>query len=276
MPKRRVLLAGVLLSLGVLLWPGCTPMSNRLYVERHPEYRGINRVAIFLERWPIYRQLKRGGEMHEDFIDQNTPFLNAWERARRLPPRAVDVLDVDDRLMGELLLEAFRRKGYQPFIARLPSPGVETPATLMARYLVLDPGVDAFLFCFYSPTLYFASAEKVPSGRGWRSYTIKEIVRRLNPGGEGVIWAGPHARNAPPDSITHAFVYLSMSLFRARDNRLLWAVAGSQVRGRMRVLVWGCPPEPTQENYWADVTVIRRLMINNLRCRLRYLIPDSF
>jgi hypothetical protein len=276
MKRGLVLLAVLFLGLGLLVLPSCTPMSNRPYVERHPEYRGVNRVAIFLQRWPVYRKLKGRGEMQLDFIDKNTPFLNAWEQAQRIPPRAVDVQDFDEGLMGDLLLEALRYKGYNPFIAEMLSAGPETPALIMAKYLVLDPEVDGFLFCFYSPTLYYSNATKVPPDHHIRSYPLQEIVHTINPGGDGVMWAGPRAGRAPPDSISHAFVYLSMTLFKARDNQMLWTVSGSQVGGKMRVLVWACPPEPAEEDYWADVAVIQRLMVKNVRCRLRHLIPDAF
>lgn len=275
--KRGYLLAAVLwLSLGAALGPACTPMSNRPYVERHPENRGVNRIAVFLQRWPVYRQLQGEGEMQLNFITKNTPFLNAWEPADRIPPRAVDVKDIDDHLMGQLLLEGLRNKGYKPFIAEMESGDRQAVAEIMAKYLVVDPRVDGFLFCFYSPTLYFSSADRVPSDRQRRSYSLQEIVRTLRPGGGGVIWAGPQAGRSRPDSISHAFVYLSMTMFKALDNQVLWTVSGSQVGGKLRALVWECPPEPTEEDYWADVTVIKRLMVKNVRCRLRYMIPDAF
>uniref|UniRef100_A0A7C3WJ60 Lipoprotein n=1 Tax=Desulfobacca acetoxidans TaxID=60893 RepID=A0A7C3WJ60_9BACT len=271
-----ILLAAFLPALGGLTLASCTPMSNRPYVERYPEYRGIRRVAVFLQRWPVYSKLKGEGVTELDFIQKDTPFLNALEPAERLDPRAVDVKDIDDGLMGQLLLEAFRYKGYDPFLAEIASSDQETVAGIMARYLDIAPRVDGFLFCFYSPTLYFSRAEKVPPDHRFRSYYLQEIAHLLNPGGDRVIWAGPRAGRALPNSITHAFIYLAMSLFNARDFRMLWAVAGSQTGGRLRVLLWDCPPEPTEEDYWADVKTIRRLMVNNLRCRLRHLIPDAF
>lgn len=276
MMRRLFLTAGLVTALSVLMLGSCTPMSNRPYVERHPEYRGIRRVAIFLQRWPVYCKFRGEGETEPGFIKTDTPFLNAWEPADRPNPRAVDVRDIDDGLMGQLLLEAFRNKGYEPFVAEMTFPAVETTAGIMAKYQVLDPRVDAFLFCFYSPTLYFSHPGKVPPGHHLRSFSLQEIVHSLNPKGDGVVWAGSRAGRARPDSISHAFVYLSMTLFRAADYRVLWTVADSQVGGRLRVLVWDCPPEPTDQDYWADIKTIRRLMVNNVRCRLRYLIPDAF
>jgi hypothetical protein len=275
MTRGHALIAVVLVSLGAFIIPGCTPMSNRPFVEKYADYRGINRIAVFLERWPIYRQLQGHGEMQLDFITKDTLFFNAWEPADRIPPRAVDVKDIDDHLMAQLLLDALQSKGYEPFIAGMVSGGRESVAEIMAKYLVFDSQVDGFLFCFYSPTLYFSSPDKVPPEQQ-RSYSLTEIAQILNPRGGRVVWAGPQAVRSRPDSISHAFIYLSMTMFKALDNQVLWTVAGSQVGGRLRVTVWDCPPEFSEEDYRTDVTVIRRLMINNVRCRLRYMIPDAF
>ncbi len=251
-------------------------MSNRPYVERHPEYRGVNRVAVFIQRWPVYRQLQGQGGMQLEFISKGTPFLNAWQPADRLPPRAVDVQDIDDALMGELLLEALRNKGHKPFLAEVMSPVQETAADVMAKYLAAEPGIDGFLFCFYTPSLYFSQAAKTPPDHGKRSYSLTEIIRTLNPGGDQVVWAGPQAGRAPPDSISHAFIYLSMTMFKGADQQVLWSVSDSQVGGKLRGLVWDCPPEPTEEDYRVDAALIRRLMVNNVRCRLRRLVPEAF
>lgn len=275
--KRRLRLHAALgLVAGLLALPACTPMSNRSYVERHPEYRGIERVAVFVQRWPVYRQIQGQGEMQLEFISKSTPFLNAWSPADRLPPRAVDVADIDDALMGELLLEALRNKGHDPFLAEAMAPGRETPAGVMGRFLTVAPEIDAFLFCFYAPTLYFSRDDKAPADRGSRSYSLAEIIRTLNPRGDQVVWAGPRAGRAPPDSISHAFIDLSMTLFKAGDQQVLWTVSGSQVGGRLRGMVWNCPPEPTEEDYPVSAAQIRRLMVDNVRCRLRRLTPQAF
>jgi hypothetical protein len=274
--RRSVLLVALVTLAGLLALSACTPMSNQPYTARYPEYRGVSRVAVFLQRWPMHRRLKGQGEMQLEFITKTTPFYNAWEPADRLPPRAVDVQDIDDGLMGELLLEGLRNKGYKPFIAEMITPGPETVAQVMARYQTLDPDVDAFLFCFYAPTLYYSNPDKTPLERGNRSYYLTEIIHSLNPGGEGVMWAGPRAGRSRPDSISHAFVYLTITMFKAGDHQRLWTVSGSQVGGRPRPMVWDCPPEPTDSDYWADVTIIRRLLVNNVRCRLRRLIPEAF
>jgi hypothetical protein len=275
---KRLVLSKITFSLlaGMLALPACTPMSNRPYVERHPEYRGVNRVAVFIQRWPVYHRLQGQGEMQLEFITKSTPFLNAWEPAGRLPPRAVDVQDIDDALMGELLLEVLRDKGHAPFIAEIMSPAPETAADIMAKYQAAAPDIDAFLFCFYAPTLYLSHTAKTPPDHGNRSYSLAEIIRTLNPGGDKVIWAGPRAGRAPADSFSHAFIYLSMTMFKAADHQVLWTVSGSQVGGKLRGLVWDCPPEPTEEDYRADADLMRRLMVNNVRCRLRRLVPEAF
>jgi hypothetical protein len=276
MNRRRLIKTALFLLAGVLGLAACTPMSNRPYVERYPEYRGVNRVAVFLQRWPVNRTLRGQGEMQLEFITKNTPFLNALIPAERLPPRAVDVQDIDDRLMAAMLLEAFRNKGYDAFIAEMPSIRRETVAEVMARHRTLDPHVDAYLFCFYSPALFFSSAAKMPTDHRNRSFSLIEIIHALRPGEDRVIWAGSRAGSASPDSISHAFVYLSMTMFKADDRLVLWTMNDSQVAGRLRVMVWECPPDPVEEDYWADAVLIQRLMVNNVRCRLRRLIPDAF
>jgi hypothetical protein len=276
MIRRLAFFSLVSLFTGMLALTACTPMSNRSYVERHPEYRGVNRVAVLIQRWPCYRQLPGHGEMQLEFITKSTPFLNAWKPAERLPLRAVDVEDIDDAMMGALLLETLRDKGHTPFIAEVISPRQEMVADIMAKYLLVDPQIDAFLFCFYSPTLFFSHAARTPLDRGNRSYGLAEIIHALVPHGNKVIWAGPRAERAPSDSISHAFVYLSLTMFKAADRQVLWTVTDSQVGGKLRGLVWDCPPEPTEEDYWADAALIRRLMMNNVRCRLRRLVPQAF
>jgi hypothetical protein len=161
-------------------------------------------------------------------------------------------------------------------MAEIVSPRQETAAEIMAKYRLADPDVDGFLFCFYAPTLYFSRAAKTPPDHHNRSYYLTEIIHTLNPGGDKVIWAGPRAGRAPPDSISHAVIYLSITMFKAADQQMLWAVSGSQVAGKLRGLVWECPPEPTEEDYWTDVDLIRRLMVNNARCRLRRFVPEAF
>jgi hypothetical protein len=146
----------------------------------------------------------------------------------------------------------------------------------MAKCEAINRRVDAILFYFYSPTVFYAEAKATPKGHPKRSYSLQEIIETLNPGGNYVTWAGPNAAQAPPSSISHAFMFVSLTLFRVRDWRPLWEVADSQIGGSMRVKLAQCPPAATDHNYPADAGIIQRLMCSNVTCRLRHLIPDAF
>lgn len=267
------LVAGVLLLLS-----SCTLLSNRSYVQQYPQYRGIRRVAVFVQRWPAYQQLPNQNDPGADFIKKSTLFTGPWHSAGLINPRAVDILDINDEMAATLLTQVLTEKGYKPFVSGVfpPNPGSITVEEIMATSQAVDREVDAFLFCFYSPVLFCAKAQDTPKEHDRRSYGLDELIGILNPGGSQVIWGGPSAAQAPPNSISHAFIYVSLTMFRAIDWRPLWEVADSQLGGRMRVNLVRCLPLPTEENYPADAGVIKRLMCNNLTCRLRHFIPDSF
>jgi len=262
----------------LLILPSCSFFSNRDYVQAHPEYQGTRRIVIFIQRWPFYLQRPGQSEVGADFIKTRTLFYGSFEPAAHLNPRAIDIQDIDDHLIGEVLVKVLKKKGYEPFIVDMPpaASGADTAANLMARYQALDRQVDAFLFCFYSPTLFLAHARSTPQDRGTRSYGLEEIIQILQPGSRSVIWAGPRVALAPPNSISHAFIYLSLTLFKALDWQPLLEVADSQVGGKVRPRLPECLPAPTDLNYWADAGIIQRLMLQNLECRLRHIIPDSF
>jgi hypothetical protein len=247
-------------------------------VRAHPEYQGIRRIVIFIQRWPFYLQRPGQTDLGTDLIKTKTLFYSSFEPAAHHNPRAIDIKDIDDHLIGEVLVKALKKRGYRPFIADIQpiASGAETVAMIMARYQALDRQVDAFLFCFYSPTLFLSHAQLTPQERGTRSYGLKEVIQILQPGSRRVIWAGPRAALAPANSINHAFIYLSMTLFKALDRQSLWWVADSQVGGKIRPRLVQCPPPPTDLNYWADAGIIQRLMVQNLDCRLRHIIPHSF
>lgn len=118
-----------------LLLSACTFLSNREYVKRYPMYQGIRRVTIFLQRWPSYRRLPSQSDLGENFIRKGTPFFGPWEPAGRNDPRALDVQDIDDCLMGEILEEILQKKGYTPFLGEIiPLPGKRlTVEEIMAR-----------------------------------------------------------------------------------------------------------------------------------------------
>jgi hypothetical protein len=260
-----------------LLLSACTFLSDRQYVQQNPQYRGIRRIVVFLQRWPVYLQLSGLGTMDGDFIKKTTYFQGPWEPAGNKNLRALDIQDIDDTLMGEVLLEALEKKGYQPFLAQaLPASARVSVETMMAQYQVMDSGVDAFLFCFYAPTLFLSHPQASTLTSSNRAYSLQEITQLLSPGSGGVIWAGPRAALAPKNSISHAFIYISMTMFKALDWHVLWELAGSQAGGRTRPWIPQCPPGPTDQDYWADPGIIQILMVDNLKCRLRHLIPIAF
>ncbi len=271
-------------GLATLLWclilgavpAGCVQLSNKAMVERSPGYHGLLRVGVLLRHWPAYQQLPGKPQLDSDFISRDTPFFAALETARDPHPRAVDLAGLDDEV-GEAFLEALRNRGYEPVLlpveALVPTP--EPLAVFLARQRLLTPELDAYLFCFYAPTLYVSHPDRGPAARGERSYTVEEMVRLLNPGRRQVLWAGPAASQAPAISISQAVVHLALTLFRAQDGRALWQVADSRVAGHPHGIVANCPPFPSREDYWTGGDVIRRLMRDNLRCRLHYLLPDA-
>ncbi|OPX19360.1 MAG: hypothetical protein BZ151_09675 [Desulfobacca sp. 4484_104] len=268
----------LLLTLTLVWLSACTSWSNRQYVERLSGYRHIKRVAIFFQRWPVYLQLQGEGSFGQNFIDDKTIFIGPWEPAETINPRAVDISNIDDQVMGKLIVRELEKKGYQPVLADFITLGAKgmNVAGIMAAYRVADPAVDACLFCFYSPTLFFADAQATPKDHAQRSFSLGEIIKVLNPGGSSIIWAGPRAAWAPPNSISHAFIYFSMSLFTVQDWRPLWKVADSQVGGRIRLALTQCPPAPTEKNYRVTAPIIERLMCQNLSCRLQHMLPDAF
>ena len=267
-----------LLVVIVSLLSSCTFLSNRNFVERYPMYHGVRRVVIFLQRWPAYRQLPGQNDLGANFIRKETPFFGPWEPAASLNPRAVDIQDIDDALVGELIVKVLENKGYQPYRSAVVSPpaGGLTVAGIMSNYQAVDSQVDAFLFCFYSPVVYLAEARAIPPEQGRRSYSLIEVNRMLRPGADSVTWAGSRAALAPKDAISHAFIYISLTLFKALDWQPLIQVADSQASGKPRPWLTQCLPAPTDLDYSADPTMIQRLMCDNLRCRLRHLFPDSY
>jgi hypothetical protein len=269
----------IFLMLGVFLpLSSCTFLSNQNYIQQYPQYRGIKRLAIFVQRWPAYLQLPNQDNLGADFIKKSTLFTGPWQPVGLMNPRAVDIQDINDDLAASLLIRVLTEKGYQPFLAGvLPlQPGPITVGEIMAKCEAINRDVDAILFCFYSPTVFCAEAQATPKDHQKRSYSLQEMIEVLNPGGNYVTWAGPSAAQAPPNSISHAFIFVSLTLFKVRDWQPLWEVADSQIGSRMRVRLAQCPPASTEQNYPADAGIIQRLMCNNLTCRLRHLIPDAF
>lgn len=258
--------------------PSCTWLSDREYTQQYWPFQGIRRIAVFLQRWPVYLQKSGQENLGEEFISTKTVFLGPWEQAVKVPPRAVDIQDIDDCLMGEILVGMLERKGYQVDLAEVPFGGASlTVEMLMAQYQAINPPVDAFLFCYYSPALYIFQAGATPREHGQRTYSLREIVRLLRPADDAVIWVGARSSTkAPPNSISHAFVYLSFTFFRATDWQTLMTAADSQAGGKVRPWIPRCPPSHTEEDYWANPGIIQDLMVSNLRCRLQHQIPYAF
>lgn len=262
----------------LLLLPSCTFLSNQGFLQQYPQYRGIRRVAVFIQHWPSYRQLPNQNDLGDDFIKRSTLFTGPWQPAGALNPRAVDIRDIDGEVMANILTQVLTEKGYQSFISGVfpAQPGPITVEEIMAKSQAVNPQFDAFLFCFYSPVVFCAEAKATPKEHRQRSYSLQEIIQALNPGANYLYWAGPRAVNSPPNSISHAFIYVSLTMFKALDWRPLWEIADSQVGGRMRLNLVRCPPAYTDQNYPADAAMIQRLMGANLTCRLQHLIPDAY
>jgi hypothetical protein len=213
----------------------------------------------------------------EDFIKPQTIFFGPWQPAAQVHPRAVDVQDIDSDLVGNLVVGILENKGYQVFLATQSGSGQnDTVEMLMARYQESNPPVEAFLFCYYAPTLYVSHAQEVPGYHAKKSYSLEEIASHLAPGTDSVIWVGHRDQNSPSNSISHAFIYMAMTIFKASTGQTIMAQADSRVGGQVRPWVPRCPPAATNENYPASPNNIRTLMLDNFRCRLRREIPYAF
>ena|GEM_PF-1458097 len=259
------------------LLSSCTFFSNRDYLNKYAPFQGVHRIAVFLQRWPVYLQKPGCDNLGEDFIKPQTVFYGPWQPAAPLNPRAVDIEDIDNGLMGEIFVRILKKKGYQVYLMDLPIAGESvTVEKIMEQYQAINPPVDAYLFCYYAPTLFVSHAQEAPKDHAMRSYSLYEIVQSLSPGNNSVIWVGQRGENSPSNSISHAFIYLSMSIFKASNGRTLMAEADSQVGGQVRPWIPRCPPAPTDKDYWANPRIIQNLMVDNLECRLHRQIPHAF
>jgi hypothetical protein len=249
----------------ILIWallPSCTSLSNRNYIEKYAPFRGIQRVAVFLQHWPVYQQKPGRNNLGEDFITSKTIFLGSWQPAAQMDPRAVDIQDIDDCLMGEILVNMLESKGYQVSLVEMPFAAESaTVRMLMAQYQAINPPVDAFLFCYYAPTLFFSQAQATPKDHTRRSYSLQEVVRTHRPGTDAIIWVGERRPDSPVGSMSHAFIYLSMTIFKAINWQTLMAEADSQVGGKVRPWIPRCPPAPTEEkeDIQATISMVRQM-----------------
>jgi hypothetical protein len=216
----------------ILIWellPSCTSLSNRNYLQKFAPFQGIHRVAVFLQHWPVYLQKPGRNNLGEDFIKPKTIFFGPWQPAAQINPRGVDIQDIDDCLMGEILVNMLESKGYQVFLVEMPlGADSATVGMLMAQYQAINPPVEAFLFCYYAPTLFFSKASATPKDHTRRSYSLPEVVEMHRPGTDSIIWVGKRRPNSPIGSMSHAFIYLSMAIFKTANWQTLMAEADSQ------------------------------------------------
>jgi len=265
-----VLLAGVLLS-------GCVNLSNREDIEKYAPFKNVQQIAVFIQPWPVYLQKPGQNHLGEDFIKSETIFSGPWEQAAPIPPRAIDIQDLDVGLMSGIIIEILEKKGYQVFLANSPAAGKnDTIAELMVQYQQNHSPVDAFLFCYFAPTLFVSHAQEVPKGHNKRSQSLSEIISSLSPENDSIIWVGQRDQNSPSNSISHAFIYCAMTIFNAATGQPIMLQADSRVGGSVRPWIPQCPPAPTNKNYPASSKIIKNLMIDNLKCRLKHEIPFAF
>ncbi len=249
-------------------------LSNRQLLEELATARGVIRVGVVLQRWPHFLSKPEQSFLGENFIGAQTVFGGPWQPAASLDPLAMDVAEISDAEVGEALLWALHRRGYEPKLLNLvPGSDTATVKELLERYGESHPDLDGVLFCYYAPTVFVASPAMLPAGAGRRSVRLADLTGSAS--GGGLIWSGQRRGRAQPDTILHAFIYTSLTLFRLRTQQPVWLTADSRVGGRIRPAIAECPPGPTDQDYRADPAMVQRIMLNNLRCRLWHLLPDA-
>lgn len=269
-------LALFLLSASVSLVAACVMFSNRQLTQDLAAAQGVVRVGVVLQRWPHFLAKEGQKTLGEDFITLQTIFHGPWQPAKPVNPLAMDVAEVTDADMAHILQLALLKRGYEPLlVSDLPEAAApRTVREVMARQEEAYPELDGFLFCYYAPTLFVASPELLPPGAGERSLSLWELAGKAGCRGN-LIWSGKRLGQAPPHTMVHAFIYVSLTLFRAKTHEELWLTADSRVGGPIRPAIAECLPAPTDRDYRTDPAMIRRIMLNNLRCRLWHLLPDA-
>ncbi len=265
-----------LLSVSVTLVAACVMLSNRQLTVDLAAAQGVVRVGVVLQRWPHFLAKEGQNSLGEDFISPETVFRGPWQRAQPVNPLAMDVAEVTDAEVAQILELALRKRGYEPLlVSALPEETApRTVQELLARHIEVHPELDGFLFCYYAPTLFVASPELLPPGARQRSVSLWELASKAGRRGN-LIWSGKRLTQAPPHTMVHAFIYVSLTLFKARTQQPLWLTADSRVGGPIRPAIAECLPAPTEKDYRTDPAMIRRIMFNNLRCRLWHLLPDA-
>lgn len=259
--------------------PACVGLSNREDLEKYAPLVGVQSIAVFIQHWPMYVEKAGRHYLGEEFIRSQTVFEGPWQRATQAEARAVDIQEIDTETIGKIVRRVLEAKGYEVFLAAPPLEyNRATVESLMAHYQESHPPVDAFLFCYFTPTLFVAHAREAPPGRLQQSYSLAELVAILSPSPstDAVIWVGQRDQNSPSHSISHAFVYWAMTMFKAATGKPMMMQADSRLGGPIRPWIPQCLPAPTDKNYPARANVIRNLMIDNLECRLRQQIPFAF
>lgn len=226
------------------LLSSCTSLSNREYIQQYAPFQGIRRIAVFIRHWPAYLQKPDQGDLGDGFIKTKTIFSGPWQPAAAMNPRAIDIQDIDNCLVAEILVSELESKGYQVFLMDTLASESVSVEMLMAQYQAINPPVDAFLFCYYAPTVFVSKAQATPKEHERRSYSLQELVQLLEPGGDAVIWVGTRSPGVPDNSISHAFIYISMTFFKALNWQTLLAEADSQVGGKVRPWIPRCLPTP--------------------------------
>ncbi|MGQ9921018.1 MAG: hypothetical protein ACUVRZ_06770 [Desulfobacca sp.] len=265
-----------LLSAAVSLVAACVMLSNRQLTQDLAAAQGVVRVGIILQRWPHFLAKEGQQTLGEDFITAQTIFYGPWQLARPVNPVAMDVAEVTDADLALVLAAALHKRGYEPLLlSDLPEAAApRSVQELLARQEEAYPELDGFLFCYYAPTLFVASPELLPTGAGQRSVSLWELASKAGWRGN-LIWSGKRLGQAPPHTMIHAFIYTSITLFRAKTHKEIWLTADSRVGGPIRPAIAECLPAPTEKDYRTDPAMIRRIMLNNLRCRLWHLLPEA-
>ena len=132
---------GLVVLLACSQLSSCTFLSNREYVQNYAAFQGTHRIAVFLQRWPVYLQTAGRNSLGDDFIKPNTYFYGPWQPAGQINPRALDIRDIDDGLVSQILIDTLRGKGYQVFLSEVPFGSADslTVKALMAQYRAFNP-----------------------------------------------------------------------------------------------------------------------------------------
>jgi hypothetical protein len=271
------LISGLIILLAGNLLAGCVNLSNREDAKKYAPFLGVQKIAVFIVHWPVFLQKPNSNNLGEDFITSETTFYGPWQKAAQVPARALDVQDVDTTLMSGIVARILEQKGYQVVLANPPlTGGNKTVERLMAQYQQNHTPVDAFMFCYFAPTLFVSHSQEVLQEHTKISYSLDEIVSSLSSGDNSILWVGQRHQDSPGNSMSHAFIYWGMTIFAAATGQPILLQADSRLGGPVRPWIPMCLPAPTKLDYPASPQIIKNLMIDNLKCRLKHEIPFAF